>query len=638
MSLIKYSSDMKRIKLKIIIPAFLGLAVLLYACSKTYLTVPAQGGLSQQTLASAAGVQGLLLGAYSMLDGQGAIGTSGTPGLTDASGGIWEVAADNWVYGSVTGGDDHKGSWSGDQPDIAPIENYSQNATNGFFNDKWIALYDAVNRCNLTLQTMALVKPGVMTPADTVEVRAEAVFLRGLYYFELKKMYNNVPWIDESISYSAGNYLVPNTTDIWPNIEADLNYAVTNLPELQSSVGRANVWAAKAFLAKAYMFEHKFTAAQPLLVDIIANGKNPLGVKFALLPNYGDNFNAAFKNSSESVFAAQMSVDPNSGGANGNAGDVLNFPYGGPSTCCGFYQASFSLVNSFKVDVNGLPMLDGSYNNDDLISDQGLPGAPASGPDWFKIDVRAVDPRLDWSAGRRGIPYLDWGLNPGAPWIREQSTAGPYIPIKYVVTQAQAGVLSTKYGGWATNQATADNYVYIRYAQILLWNAECAAQANDFVTATTYVNMVRTRAANTASWVKNASGPFAPYAANYKIGNYPTFLDQATALNAVYFESKLELSSEGHRFFDLVRWGIATTELTAYIQHEAKFNHISPNVLYPANNNPGAPILNSNALPANYDAALAIAVFKNNYYPIPQQQIDASVRGGVSSLTQNAGY
>lgn len=451
-------------------------------------------------------------------------------------------------------------------------------------------------------------------------------------------MWNNVPFIDESVSFSNGNFLVPNTIDIWPDIEADLKYAMANLPATQSAIARANKYAAEAFLAKAYMYEHKYPDAQTLLTDLITNGENAGGAKYALLPKYGDNFDAAHKNNSEDIFSAQNSVDPNSQGSNGNAGDVLNFPYGGPSTCCGFYQPSYSLVNSFKTDpTSGLPLLDGSYNNVDMKSDEGLPPAPTTGPDWFVPYAGTVDPRLDWSVGRRGIPYLDWGNVPGASWVRNQASAGPYLPIKYIVRQSEAGVLSTQYGGWATNQATADNYVYIRYAEVLLWAAECAAQANDMATATNYVNMVRTRAANPAGFVQKAdgSGP----AANYFIMNYPTFPDQATAMKAIQFESKIELSSEGQRFFDLVRWGIADVELDAYIAHESTVNHISPNIVYPNPNGGGT--LNSNSLQPNYYVLLKGASFtkgKNEYYPIPQFEIDASVSGGKSSLTQNPGY
>lgn len=603
-------------------PLILGLsgAVLLFACGKNYLKVPLPGASDAHALANKAGVDGLLIGAYSLLDGIGAIGNGGgEPGLTDGSGGIWETAADNWIYGSVAGGDDHKGSDPGDQPDIVPIQSYSETAADGFFDDKWREMYGAIQRCNDVIREYRLVTDGSVTPADTVEYAAEARFLRGLYAFEAKKMWNNIPWVDESVTYGNGNYDVPNTVDVWPMIEADFTYAVANLPATQGSVGRANSWAAKAFLAKALLYEHKFSDALTIFQDCIANGKTSNGLAYALMPKYGDNFNAAFKNNSESIFASQSSVDALSAGGNGNAGDVLNFPYGGPSTCCGFYQPSFSLVNSFKVDpVTGLPLVT-TFNNDDLKNDEGILAWAGAGADTFAIDPRPVDPRLDWSTGRRNVPYLDWGNDPGASWVRNQSSAGPYIPIKYVVTKAQAGTLSTQYGGWAVNQSTADNYVYMRFADLLLMAAECAAQGNDFVTATNYVNMVRTRAANTAGFVKSATGPYAPYAANYSCGLYTTpFPDQATALADIYFERKLELSSEGHRFFDLVRWGIADVELNAYIAHEVNTDHYA--LLAPNN---------------------TLAVFKkgtNEYYPIPQNQIDASRVNGKATLVQNPGY
>src|SRR5207248_1758581 len=109
-----------------------------------------------------------------------------------------------------------------------------------------------------------------------IQVSAEARFLRGHYNFELKKLFGNVPWIDESVSYTAGNFLIPNTADILPNIEADFLYAYNNLPEDYTTgshtgdFARANKWAAACYLAKTYLFEKNFPAARSLLTTIIA--------------------------------------------------------------------------------------------------------------------------------------------------------------------------------------------------------------------------------------------------------------------------------------------------------------------------------------------------------------------------------
>src|SRR6476469_6668894 len=155
------------------------------------------------------------------------------------------------------------------------------------------------------------------------------------------------------------------------------------------------------------MFEKKYSTAYPILQDIILNGKTTKGDKYALLPHFFSNFNPAQKNSSESVFAAQTSVQDGSSvdwGAdpNGNYGDILNFPYnGGPGACCGFYNPSQDLANAYKTDANGLPLLDESYATGLKVSDGSA--TPYAG---------TLDPRIDWTMGRKPVPYLDWGNHP----------------------------------------------------------------------------------------------------------------------------------------------------------------------------------------------------------------------------------
>ncbi|MCW3116079.1 MAG: RagB/SusD protein, partial [Chitinophagaceae bacterium] len=524
--------------------------------------------------------------------------------------GPWATAASNWVYGSVAGADAHKGSDPGDQNLITPIETWNVNASNDYLADVWQARYDGVQRANETLRLMALATD--MSAEDITQVTAESRFLRGHYMFELKKLFGNVPWIDETISYTEGNFLVPNTVDVFPNIEADFQYAYDNLPEDYTSgafsgqYGRANRWAAASYLAKTFLYEKKYTEAQALLVTIIASGKTSSGVKYGLTSHFADNFNPAKKNSQESVFAAQMSVNDGSGAGNANAGDVLNFPYGtGPGGCCGFFQPSFGLANSFKVDAAGLPFLDGSFSNTDLKSDQGASSNDPYTPD----NTTAVDPRLDWTVGRRGIPFLDFGPMPGSDWIRNQASAGPYVAMKNLYYKSQAGVL-TDNSSW-TPGYTANNVNLIRFADVILWAAEVEIEAGSLDQAQTYVNMIRARAADPTGFVQASP-------AVYKIGLYPAgaFVagGQDFARRALYFERRLELALEGHRFFDLARWGTAAAELNAYAQHEA---NVSGYLLIKG---------------ATFTAG------KNEVLPIPQAEIDKSVTAGASVLTQNPGY
>ncbi|OIN58369.1 RagB/SusD family nutrient uptake outer membrane protein [Arsenicibacter rosenii] len=559
-----------------------------FACKDKFLDIPATGQLGASQLASKKGIEGAVISVYAMLNGRSErLGSSS-----------------NWVYGSIRGGDANKGTDPGDFSSINPIQRFETIPT-GDVAGAWRVKYEGISRANNVLRLLASAGPDV-TDADKARISAEAKFLRGFYYFELKRLYNNTPYVDESVDYAAGIEKVKNDQDLWPKIVADLQAAYTNLPETQDAAGRANKWAAAALLAKVYMYQQKYTEAKTLYDLIIANGKTANGKKYALVAKYADLYKASNDNNEESVFAIQAAT--NTGDANNaNPEFDLNYPYNtgtnGPAGCCGFFQPSFELVNSFRTNANGLPLLDGSYNaaGNEVKNDQGILSSAA-----FTPDAGNLDPRLDHSVGRRGIPYLDWQDHPGYDWIRKQDYGGPYTPKKYVYYRADQGTYQQS-NGWHPGY-TAMNYTIIRYADVLLMAAEAEVEAGSLTKALEYVNMVRKRAANPAGYVTKNNAP----AAKYVISEYPAsaFASKEAARNAVRFERKLELSGEGHRFFDLLRWGVVEASVNAYLSYEGQ------------------------KLPV----ALGSARFTPNqdeYLPIPQAQIDLQ---GKDVLKQNPGY
>ena len=558
------------------------------ACSDDFLNVGATGSLSEAQMTSLSGIDGVLIGAYSSLNG--------------TFGNRFE-APSHWVTGSIAGGEANKGTDPGDYSSINPVQRYETDATQGDLNQLWRGRFDGVSRANSVLKLIAMSE--TLSAADAARLSGEARLLRGHFYFDLKKHFNNVPYIDETIEASDISD-VPNSPGVtWDTIIADFQYAFDNLPATQAQAGRVNKWAALAYLGKAKLYKKDFAGAKSAFDQVIASGVTPSGEKYALLDNYANIYNAEYDNHAEAVMDVEAAN--NSGNvANANYFDDLNYPYNtgadGPGNCCGFFQPSFSLANAFRT-VNGLPRVNGEEYTSagELVTDYGLESSDA-----FTQDSGPLDPRIDHSIGRRGIPYLDWIAHPGKAWIRAQPYAGPYSPKKYIYYKSQEGSL-TDASSWTRGYALM-NYTIIRFADVLLMAAEAEIEAGSLDKALDYVNQVRRRAANSAHWVKNPDGS---NAANYDIALYSSFPSKDFATKALRMERKLELSGEGHRFFDLVRWGIAADELNKYLPYEA-----------------------SKGLVTKFGGARFTAG-KNEYYPIPQTQIDIQ---GSDVLSQNPGY
>lgn len=515
---------------------YLTLFAAIFACSDDFTDVPAIGALSDATLQNEQGVNLLLVGAYSVLDG-----------IRNNQGGAdWTVSGDNWWF-DVISDDAHKGSTDGDQADLYLLEIYDWTSANPYLT-VWDGRFAGVNRANAVINLINNIPEG-----DFSSQLAEARFLRGHYNFELQKMFGNVPYISEE-NFANTEFNQANSGPIWDQIEADFQYAIDNLPASQADVGRPTSWTAKSYMGKVHMHQSDYAAAAPLFTDVINNGP------YSLNPEFLANFSLAGENGSEAIFSIQFTTD---GGQsfNGNRGGTLNFPNPGPfGSCCGFYQPTQDLVNAYQTDGTGLPLLD-TFNQTDVTNDQDLASA-----DPFTPHVGPLDPRLDYTVGRRGIDYNGYGPHVGQDWIRasDADISGPYLSKKNVYQAGEDGNVGT--GAWG-QQHSGVNYHIIRYADVLLMAAEAAVEANDLATALDYVNQVRNRAKN-MTYVQNDTGT-GP-AANYQIEPYPSFADQTEARKAVRFERRLELAMEGHRLFDLRRWGVSESVLNTYVQNEAR--------------------------------------------------------------------
>ena len=553
--------------------------IIVQACSKSFLDAQPYGQYDLTAVKTKAGLNALLVGIYGVLDGQ------------NISGDGWEGSAVNWATAGVAADDDYKGTDANDQPQMTEVEMYQSQPGNRYFYNKWLVLYEGISRTNDVIRLANDPDIEGLTDDDRKAIIGQARFLRAHFHFDAKRLWKNIPYItEETTTYD-------NATDAWPKIEEDFQFAYDNLPETQAQKAKVNKWAAAAYLAKVYMFQNKFAQAKALYDVITVSGKTSSGDLYGLQDYYAQNFDPLFDNSRESVFAissaASGTVDQS-----GESSLGLAFPYGGDFGCCGFFQPSQNLVNAYKTGADGLPLFT-TFNNADLKNDMGLRDA-----DPFTNDnVQPLDPRLDWAVGRRGIPFYDWGPHPGYSWIRDQNYAGPFSPKKHIYTAAQATKLTSS--GW--KNITAKDIYIIRYADVLLMAAEAEIEAGTLAKALEYTNLVRARAAKPAGFVPGVQGTLA----NYVINPYPSFPDADYARTAVRFERRLELSHEGHRFFDLVRWGIAATTLNNYIAVEKTKR--------------------------TYKATAVFQAGKHEYFPIPASIIDVAAKYG-NTLTQNPNY
>lgn len=527
-------------KNKIIISTLLVGVLATSSCEKALDYTPA-GVLSSSDLTSPTAIEGLVTAAYAAI------------GNGDMIGPIYS----NWVYGSVRSDDTYKGGGgTGDVGEIDAMEHYNLvvPTMDAFVTRTWRNLFKSISRANVALRAVNTLDEASY-PQKNIRI-AELRFLRAHSYFTMKLLYKNVPIFDETLSdeeiLKVSNDL-PNDEQ-WNKIAADFEFAANNLPEVQPELARANKYAAQAYLAKLRLYQayeqdasHKVTNINASrLQEVVSLTQSVINSgRYALNEDIAENFIPETENSAESVFAIQFTINDGTTAGRMNFEDGLNYPHGAPQYgCCGFHAGSQNLVNAHSTDENGWPKFE-TFNNGIV--------------DLTKV---TVDPRLDHTVGIDGHPYkYNSELPFSNSWVRDPGVYGYFHTMRN-----QQLASSGSYFKLGPFMGVAKNYDIIRFDDVLLMQAEAYIQLGDVMKALPIINKIRERAANSTTRIKKADGTFA---ADYNVKPYSEAVwTKDFALKALQWERRLEFATEGSRFFDLVRWGIAEQVLNDYISKE----------------------------------------------------------------------
>ncbi|QNE41475.1 RagB/SusD family nutrient uptake outer membrane protein [Hymenobacter sp. NBH84] len=399
-----------------------------------------------------------------------------------------------WVLGDVASDDAVKGSNPGDQADFENIDIFNITPINAAVEAQWRRDYDGIFKCNVVLDGLPESNTNISATVRQ-QARGQALFLRAYYYFELTNLYGNIPLrVKVETPEELQSPAVPQA-QIYAQIEADCQAAAEALPATWTGtdVGRATKGAALALLTKAYLFQKKWAQAAQTAQAVSALG-------YRLQPLFAENFRAATDNNSEIIFSVQHTT-----GLSPNQGSGLNQWFAPrPQNGYGFFLPTQSLVDNFERTSDGV-----------------------------------VDPRLDYTLGRAGQPFFGVQFDPS--W-----TSTGYVSKKHL--QPLTEIPATIKGDGNLN------YQALRYADVLLMQAEALNESGNSAGALTALNQVRKRARE--SYLYDTS---LPNAGTVPTGLLPdiTTTDQGQLRELIRRERRSELALEFHRFFDIIRYGEA---------------------------------------------------------------------------------
>lgn len=464
----------------------------------------------------------------------------------------------NWVF-DVRSDDALKGG--GDitmEQYIHQLEVSNVTSDNAVALDKWRNNYYAISRVHKAMN--AIENSNIANKATYL---GELKLLRAYFYFDLIRIFKQVPYFTENEDPNGKRADEYTRDQIFSFIKQDLVDAYSVLPEEQSQAGRFNKYVAAAVMAKVSAFTSNWSDVETYANYVIGSNK------YDFYDNYGDMSKIEFNNKKESVMAVQFSTANNN--AHINWSNLLNTTYSEGAlfgTGDDFFLGSQNLVDAFATDDNGLPYLDGS---DHCVK------TTENGDGNYEGNV---DPRLDFTVGRLGMPFRGHTYN--KKWCRAYDIYGEYSGKKGLIDPSSPDMVQGFPWG-----ASALNYCIIRYSDIVLLKAEALIEQNKQLDeARTLINDVRKKAQ------RSIDGGYTPqdldpFNANYNVGLYPSEgWTQEYARKAVRMERRLELAMEGNRWFDLLRWNTAVSTVNAYMQSEQRYhtyyagNSISEDELY----------------------------------------------------------
>lgn len=431
-----------------------------------------------------------------------------------------------WVFGDMASDDAITGGNPGDFTDASFIDQFTYINTNTYLDVHWRHYYEGVSRANNILYYVPNIN---MDERVRNRILAEARFLRAFFYFNLVNTYGEIP-LRLNPLLGEGDVYVSKTSvaNVYAQIETDLVTAKNSLPKttVGLQVGHATRGAAWGLLAKTYLYQQKWTLALEAADSVVASGQ------YELQSVYKNNFIDSTQNNNESIFELQH-ISRQAGLGNYMSQFFTPRVFGG----YGVNLPTQNFVDEFETATDGI----------------------------------TYDPRLRYTVVLEGEHWINGEVyNPNAPW----SVTG-------FVSRKQVQPLSVG----PVNGDGSLNYVYMRYADVLLMRAEALNELNRSSEALVPLNEVRKRARESYLYDTELPG----------YGNIPdglledeTSTNQTTLRAAIRHERRVELGFEFHRFFDLMRYGAAIAESALKPEAEA-FNYTT-----------------------------------HRYFPIPQSEIDTN--------------